>query len=179
VGLAVSALAAYLAVVVAANLVTTRYGLQPIGFGLMATAGTVFAGVALLARDAVQEFAGKRWVFAAIAVGSALSFWLGDGRIAFASAVAFLVAETLDLVVYTPIRKRSWSLAAGVSQIVGAVADTFIFLALAGFPVLAPVVTGQLVGKGYALLLIPVVVATRRVVGRRAVFRQPVHTEGA
>lgn len=179
-GRTVLAVAAYLAVVVAANLATTKYGLQPIGFGLMATAGTVFAGAALLIRDAVQDAAGKLWVvFVAIVAGSALSFWFGDGRIALASGAAFLVAESLDLAVYTPLRKRSWALAAGASQVIGAVADTFLFLALAGFPILAPIVWGQFVGKGYALLVIPAVVIARKVVSRRAVLRQPVHAEGA
>lgn len=50
---------AYLASIVLANWLTSRYGLVSMGFGLMATAGTFAAGLAFVARDAVQDAAGR------------------------------------------------------------------------------------------------------------------------
>ena len=48
--------------VVAANWAVNRYGIVPVGFGLMAPAGVYFAGLAFGLRDAVHETGGRRWV---------------------------------------------------------------------------------------------------------------------
>lgn len=150
------------ACILAANFVTSRYGMVPVGFGLMATAGTYFAGMSFVLRDALQDAAGKRWTLALIAAGAALSFILADPFIALASAVAFLSSEMADLVVYTPLRKRGYIRAAIASNIVGSFVDTVIFLTIAGFPV-QDALAGQMVGK-----LVVTAVAVAAVVGFRA-----------
>jgi uncharacterized PurR-regulated membrane protein YhhQ (DUF165 family) len=170
----VAAFAAYIAAIVAANVATTHYGLVPVGFGLTATAGTYAAGAALLLRDAVQDYAGPRWVFAGISVGAALTAFMSPA-LALASTVAFLLAELLDMAVYTPLRDRGWARAALASGIVGAVVDTYAFLALAGFPITTGTVAGQLVGKALWVTVLPVaVVLTIRQVRRGLVHRNPV-----
>jgi uncharacterized PurR-regulated membrane protein YhhQ (DUF165 family) len=73
--LALAALAGYVGSIVAANVLTSRYGLVPVWPGLLTTAGTYAAGAALLLRDVVQETAGRRAVLAAVAIGGASS-WL-------------------------------------------------------------------------------------------------------
>lgn len=160
----VPALTAYIAAIVAANWLTTRYGLIPMGFGLTATAGTYAAGAALLLRDAVQDVCGWRWVLAGIAAGAVLTAVTAPA-LALASTVAFLLAEALDTAVYTPLRERGWARAALLSGIVGAVIDTYAFLALAGFPITAQAAGGQLVGKALWVTALPVliVVAVRQV----------------
>lgn len=135
-----------LACILAANFVTTRYGLVPVGFGLMATAGTYFAGLTFVLRDALQDAAGKWWSLGVIVVGAALSFLLADPFIALASATAFLLSEVADLAVYTPLRKRGYIRAAVASNVVGAGADTVVFLTIAGFPI-QEALPGQIVGK--------------------------------
>jgi uncharacterized PurR-regulated membrane protein YhhQ (DUF165 family) len=167
------ALTAYITAIVAANWLTTRYGIVPTGFGLATTAGTYAAGAALLLRDAVQDYAGTRWVFAGIGAGAALTA-LTSPALAVASTVAFVLAELLDTAVYTPLRERGWARAALASGIAGAVADTYAFLALAGFPVTTQTVGGQLVGKMLWATALPVliVLVVRQV--RRAVHRDPV-----
>ena len=137
---------AFLGCILAANVVTTHLGMIPIGFGLMATAGTYFAGTTFILRDALQDVAGKRWTLAVIGLGAALSFLVADPFIALASAVAFGLAELADLAVYTPLRKRGYIRAAVASNIVGAFVDTVVFLTIAGFPVMAAL-PGQMVGK--------------------------------
>lgn len=171
----VTALAAYITAIVAANWLTTHYGLIPMGFGLTATAGTYAAGLALLLRDVVQDVCGWRWVLAGIATGAVLTA-VTSPALALASATAFLLAELLDTAVYTPLRDRGWARAALASGIVGAAVDTYAFLALAGFPITAQSVGGQLVGKALWATAIPVfaVLAVRQV--RRAV---PRHSLGA
>jgi uncharacterized PurR-regulated membrane protein YhhQ (DUF165 family) len=137
----------YVSSVVAANVATSHLGMVPVGFGLTVTAGTYAAGVALLARDVVQDTAGRRMVLAAIAAGAALSAWLATPQLALASGAAFAASEVADMAVYTPLRRGGWARAVLASNAVGAVVDTVLFLWLAGFPVMASL-PGQLVGKG-------------------------------
>lgn len=168
--------AALVGCVAAANWATSTLGLVPAGFGLLVTAGTYAAGLALGLRDVLHEAGGVRWVFAAIGGGVVLSLLLGDGRIALASAVAFLLAELFDLAVYAPLRKRAWRTAVAASNAVGAVVDTFVFLLIAGFPITAGLVGGQLLVKavwvtaGFLLIAEGV---------RRAVFRHRLQPAGA
>jgi uncharacterized PurR-regulated membrane protein YhhQ (DUF165 family) len=147
--------------VLAANYVTTRFGMVPVGFGLAATAGTYFAGMTFILRDTLQDTAGKAATLAVIAVGAVLSFLIADPFIALASAAAFALAELADLAVYTPLRKRGYIRAAVVSNIVGALIDTVVFLTIAGFPVMTAL-PGQMVGKLLVTLAaVAVVVAVR------------------
>lgn len=156
--------AAFLGCILAANYVTTHFGMVPVGFGLIATAGTYFAGLTFVFRDSLQDAAGKRWTLAAIAAGAALSFLIADPFIAIASAVAFGLAELADLAVYTPLRKRGYVRAAVASNIVGAVIDTVVFLWIAGFPIMQAL-PGQMVGKlliTAAAVAIVVIIRTNR-----------------
>jgi len=159
--------------VLAANLLTARYGLVPVGFGLAATAGTYAAGLCLLARDWVHDTAGRRAVLAAIAAGGLASAALAGPQLAVASASAFVVSELADLAVYQPLRRRGFIRAALASNAVGAPVDTILFLALAGFGIWAAL-PGQLLAKSTATV-IPVAV----VLGVRALLRHRLRPEGA
>jgi uncharacterized PurR-regulated membrane protein YhhQ (DUF165 family) len=138
----------YVAAVVLANVVTDRLGLVSVGFGLLVTAGTYAAGFALLARDFVHRYGGRRAALIAIAVGGVLSWMFSSPALALASTVAFVSAELVDLGVYEPIRRtKGYIRGALASNIVSAPIDTVVFLSLAGFPLTAETVTGQFVGK--------------------------------
>jgi uncharacterized PurR-regulated membrane protein YhhQ (DUF165 family) len=142
------AVAVYVAAVVLANVVTERLGLVSVGFGLLVTAGTYAAGFALLARDFVHRFGGRRWALGAIALGGAISWALSSPALAVASTVAFVSAELVDMGVYEPIRRaKGFIQGALVSNIVSAPIDTVVFLSLAGFPLTVETVVGQFVGK--------------------------------
>ena len=143
-------LIAYIATIFAANWAITTFGLVPVGFGLLAPAGVYFAGLAFTFRDLTQDALGRRWTYAAIVVGAALSGFL-SGPLAIASGVAFLVSETADFMVYTPLRERRWLLAVGLSNAVGLVVDSalFLWLAFGSLEFLA----GQIVGKTTMTLL--------------------------
>ena len=142
-GLAASA---FLGCILAANYVTTRYGMVSVGLGLTATAGTYLAGATFVLRDELQERAGKWPAVALILAGAVLSFAVSDPFIALASGVAFLASELADLAVYTPLRSRGYVRAALASNVVGSFVDTVIFLSIAGFPVWASA-PGQMAGK--------------------------------
>jgi uncharacterized PurR-regulated membrane protein YhhQ (DUF165 family) len=126
-----AAAAAVIAAVVTANRLTSEFGLVPAGFGLLVTAGTYTAGVALVARDFLHEAGGMAWVVGVLTVGTLLSVWLADPRIAGASGVAFAVSEAADTAVYAPLRRNRWRAAVMGSSAVGALVDTVLFLALA------------------------------------------------
>ncbi len=161
----------YLSTIVFANWLAARYGLVPIGFGLMATAGTFAAGLAFVARDAVQDAAGRLASIAVLAVGCAMSWFLASPTLAVASAVAFGLSELADMAVYTPLRKRGYVRAAIASNLVGAVVDTFVFLSLAGFGITSLIVAGQLTGKAYATVAVVLAVGVGRALLRHRLNR--------
>jgi uncharacterized PurR-regulated membrane protein YhhQ (DUF165 family) len=145
---------AYLATIPLANWLIGNVGtfcvpngpcLVPVGFGLSAPSGVLMIGAALVLRDAVQQLLGVRWAFAAIAAGVVLSILVAPPALVIASAVAFGIAELMDLAVYTPLRKRNLPLAVLASGVVGAVADSaaFLWLAFGSLEFMG----GQLLGK--------------------------------
>ena len=154
----VLAIVSFLASIVLANWLTSRYGLVEVGLGLLATAGAFAAGASLLARDAVQVTAGRKAALVAIVSGCIVSWFVGDGRIALASAAAFFLAELLDFFVFTTLRSRlgTFESAAVGSNIVSAPVDTLAFLAIAGFPLTAAGFAGQMVGKLVWATAVPV-----------------------
>jgi hypothetical protein len=121
---------AYLSTIVLANLTLLWVGLIPVGFGLMAPAGVLWAGLALTLRDWNQDANGRSITVGAIALGAGISA-LFDPVLGVASGVAFLVSELADFAVYTPIRKHHWLLAIFASNTVGLVIDSALFLWLA------------------------------------------------
>lgn len=154
--------AGFLACILAANYTTTHYGMVPVGFGLIATAGTYFAGLTFVLRDSLQDAAGKRAVVALIVAGALLSYLVADPFIALASGVAFLVSELVDFGIYTPLRRKGYVRAAITSNITGAFVDTVLFLWIAGFPIWAAL-PGQMVGKAAITALVVALVAAYRV----------------
>ena len=162
-GLGIALAAGYVATIVAANWAVHRYGLIPVGFGLVAPAGVWFAGLAFTLRDLTQDLLGKLAVLGVITAGAALSVSASSGRLALASGAAFAVSELADFAVYTPLRRRGWLRAVAASNVVGLVADSALFLWLAfgslGF------LAGQVVGKAWmTLLAVGVLEGVRRAV---------------
>lgn len=102
--------------------------LVPVWPGLMAPSGVLVAGAALVLRDGVHHYLGAKAAFVAIIAGSILSAVLSPASLVFASAVAFLFSETVDLLAYQPLRAKYPSTAILVSGIAGAMADSALFL---------------------------------------------------
>lgn len=165
---------AFVGCVVAANILTSRYGLVPLGLGLVVSAGTFTAGLALLVRDWLDEAGGRVWVLVAIVAGAAVSAATTPGwRLALASGLAFSVSEMADWAVYRPLRARGWAKAAVASNVAGAVVDSLLFLSVAGFPLWPGVPAQTAVKVAVTSLFVAVVVVAR------AVFRDRVRPEGA
>lgn len=154
---------AYVGTIVAATWAVATFGPIPVGFGLVAPAGVLFAGLAFTLRDLLHDAAGWRWTVAAIFAGTVASYAI-SGPLALAAGAAFLISELADLAVYAPLRKRQWIAAVTLSNTVGLVLDSVIFLSLA-FGSLA-FLPGQIWGKSavtLATVLVLTVVRARRV----------------
>lgn len=133
----------------------------PIGFGLTAPSGVLLVGVALVLRDLVQRRLGFRVALLAIGAGSILSALVAPPSLVFASAVAFLVSETVDLAIFTPLQKRGLVKAAALSSLVGLVVDSCVFLYLAFGSLMF--VEGQILAKAMMVILaLPFVAWLRR-----------------
>jgi uncharacterized PurR-regulated membrane protein YhhQ (DUF165 family) len=149
------AIVAYVLTVVAANWAIDEFGTVSVGFGLTAPAGVYFAGLAFTLRDITHDTLGRWYVLGGIAAGSVISLVQSDNAtipggvtsIAVASAAAFLLSETFDFLVYTPLRERHWIGAVVASNVVGLVADSVLFLWLAFGSM--EFLGGQIVGKGW------------------------------
>jgi uncharacterized PurR-regulated membrane protein YhhQ (DUF165 family) len=155
---------AYVATIYVANYLIKHYGPVSVGFGLVAPAGVFAAGFAFTFRDLVQRTLGRKLVVLAILVGAAAS-WTVSSQFALASATAFLVSEFADFSVYTPLEKRSWLGAIALSNTVGLVIDSFLFLTIA-FGSLQ-FLAGQIVGKAWTTAIAVAVIATTRAAYRK------------
>lgn len=160
----------YIATIFAANWLIQHVGIVSVGFGLMAPAGVYAAGVAFTLRDITHRTLGPWWTVAAILVGAALSYLISPA-FAVASACAFLLSELADLAVYTPLERKSWLGAVTLSNTVGLVIDSalFLWLAFGSLEFLA----GQVVGKAWMTLLAVALLAG----GRRAFLAWKPSTE--
>lgn len=149
----------YVATIFAANWAISTFGFVPVGLGLMAPAGVYFAGLAFTFRDLTQDALGRWWTIAAILAGAALSA-LVSPQFALASGAAFLLSETADWLVYTPLRERHWIGAVAASNAVGLTIDSALFLLLAfGSLEFLP---GQIVGKVWMTLAAVAILALWR-----------------
>lgn len=148
---------------VVANWAVNTFGVVPVGFGLQAPAAVFVVGFAFTFRDLVQESLGITAVVLAIALGAAVSAFINPA-LAFASGVAFLFSELLDLTAYTPLREWDWIGAVFVSNVIGIAVDSFVFLALATplGPDRMDYVPGQMLGKGLVMLATVAVLAAFR-----------------
>lgn len=142
--------------------------LIPVAPGVMAPSGVLMIGLALVLRDLVQRRLGLGWAWLAILAGTAISATLAPPALVLASAAAFLISETVDLAVYTPLQRRHLVLAVLLSGLAGLVVDSvaFLFIAFGDLSFLP----GQVLGKLWMILLaLPLVAWLRRSDERRGI----------
>lgn len=121
---------AYISTIVVVNLGFSYVPPVDVGFGLFSPMALV-VGFVFIVRDFAQRAVGDVLVLIPMAIGLALSYVMADPFVATASAVAFLVAEGIDWVVFTvtkkPMRKRII-----ISNAVSIPVDSFVFLYFVG-----------------------------------------------
>jgi uncharacterized PurR-regulated membrane protein YhhQ (DUF165 family) len=160
----------YVAAIVLSNWLITHVGipagpgthLTEVGFGLLAPSGVWAAGISFPARDVVQRTGGRWLGVAAIILGAAISYRISSPVIAIASGGTYLISESLDMLVYSPLQRRWFVPAVIASGCVALVTDTFVFLHWAGLWSVASF-EGLCLGKAWVILAaVPVTWAIRR-----------------
>jgi queuosine precursor transporter len=129
---------AFVALAVLANWLASKYTVHVPFTPYLAPAGVFCIGAALVLRDWIQQIAGLWWTLALVIIGGVASYLIGDAagwtglqKIAVASLVAFIVSETVEAAVFTPIRNRSLTVGVLASGMVGNALDSWLFLTLA------------------------------------------------
>jgi uncharacterized PurR-regulated membrane protein YhhQ (DUF165 family) len=131
--------ACYTGLVILANWLASAYVVHvPLTGGLSAPAGVFCIGAVLVLRDWIQQLRGLYWTMPLVYTAGLVSWAVGDlagwtalEKIAIASVVAFTVSETVEAVVFTPIRKRNLSLGVALSATIGNAIDSYLFLTIA------------------------------------------------
>lgn len=160
----------YVGLAVLANWLASAYIVKVPLSRLYAPAGVFAIGGVLVLRDWMQQLAGFWITYALVVAAAAASYFAGEAfgwtqlqKIAVASVVAFAVSETVEAVVFTPLRRRHLSLGVLASGFVGNAVDSWLFLTLA-FGSLA-FFWGQFVGKGEMILVgVALTMLRRRIV---------------
>jgi uncharacterized PurR-regulated membrane protein YhhQ (DUF165 family) len=168
---------AYVGLVVLANWLASRY-IASVGFGYVAPAGVFAIGAVLVLRDWIQQLSGLKATMAMVYVAGLASWAIGDlagwtslQKIAIASVVAFTISETVEALVFTPVRRWSLSLGVALSGTVGTALDSFVFLAIAFGS--QQFFVGQFIGKTWMILA-----GTLLTIMRRRIVPGPVAASG-
>jgi len=130
--------ACYVGLVILANWLASAYVVDIPLTPYTAPAGVFCIGAVLVLRDWIQQLRGLYWTMPLVYTAGLISWAAGDlagwtalEKIAIASVVAFTVSETVEAVVFTPIRNRNLSLGVALSGTVGNAIDSFLFLQIA------------------------------------------------
>jgi queuosine precursor transporter len=159
--------ACYLGLVILANWLASAYTVHVPFTPYLAPAGVFCIGLVLVLRDWIQQLRGLYWTMPLVYAAGLISWGVGDlagwtslEKIAIASVIAFTVSETVEAIVFTPIRNRNLSLGVALSGTIGNAIDSYLFLIIAfgslGF------FWGQFWGKSEMIAIGTLLTAMRR-----------------
>ena len=165
----------FVALVLLANWLASVYIVHVPLTPYTAPAGVFCIGGVLVLRDWMQQLGGLVRTMPLVYAAGLLSWLVGDvagwtalEKIAIGSVVAFTVSETIEALVFTPLRNRSLTLGVALSATVGNAVDSWIFLTIA-FSSTA-FFWGQFWGKNEAIAIgVLLTLARRRLVPAPAV----------
>lgn len=138
----------YLVAIIAANVITARFAPVKLGVFIIPW-GTLLIGCTFILRDLVQNKLGRTRTYivivSALVLSAVSSYLLGDTLwIVFASAISFLVSESMDTEIYTRLH-TSMSAKILFSGIVSGLFDSSIFVIVGLSPIGANFVPWDLV----------------------------------
>ena len=141
------ALAAMTLVVLSSNILV-QHPVQHLGLGDYLTWGAFSYPFSFLVTDLSNRRFGpqgaRRVVYAGFVLAVILSVVLATPRIAVASGAAFLLAQLLDIGIFTRLRDRAWWLPPFASSVVSSALDTAIFFSVAFYCGLVPGLGGTI-----------------------------------
>lgn len=165
----------YIGLVILANWLASAY-VASVGFGYAAPAGVFAIGAVLVLRDWIQQLSGLKTTMVMVYAAGVASWVIGNvagwtslQKIALASVIAFTISETVEAVVFTPVRRRNLGLGVFLSGTVGNALDSFVFLAIAFGS--QQFFVGQFIGKTWMI-----VAGTLLTVMRRRIIPTPAPT---
>ena len=134
-------LALAMALVVLFSNYLVQFPVKYLGLQNVLTYGAFSYPIAFLITDVANQKYGKslakRIVYFGFALGVFLTFYFSTNysdlisiRIAFASGIAFLVAQLIDVNIFDKLRNKIWFAAPLVSSLVGSTVDTFLFFSI-------------------------------------------------
>jgi uncharacterized PurR-regulated membrane protein YhhQ (DUF165 family) len=135
--------------VAAANGLVHVVGALPVAPGVIAPAGTLIIGLSFALRDVIHSRYGLIYALTSLPIGCIVSAVFSPG-LAVASGVTFLVSETLDMLIWSRVRRTNEELAVLISGLVVAPIDSMLFCWLAFGSV--SLAGGATVGKMWATL---------------------------
>ncbi|ATO57973.1 VUT family protein [Bartonella sp. 1-1C] len=122
-------------VAVVASNILVQY---PVGFfslDELLTYGAFTYPFAFLINDLTNRFYGpdaaRRVVYVGFIYAAFISWILATPRLAIASSTAFLFGQLLDIIVFTPLRRKTWWKAPLIAALVSSALDTILFFSLA------------------------------------------------
>lgn len=173
----------YVVSIILANFFVAWFGLVTWFGWLTFPAGAIFIGLTFSARDFVQREWGHRDVWIFMIASTVLTTIMGVilshlpvplWKVALGSALAFLIAETIDWAVYYFLKKDLiWRIC--VSNLFSTPIDSLIFVGVVfgGWSFLNPPVYGQTIVKYLSgLLVIPIILYFRKRSTERAATEQ-------
>lgn len=128
------AIAAMIVVVVASNILV-QYPVAVPGLDHILTWGAFPYPFAFIVSDLTTRrfgaFYARRVAYIGFVVAVFISIIVASPRIAFASGLAFLSSQLLDIYVFSHMRQKVWWLPPFTSSLLAAALDTFIFFSIA------------------------------------------------
>ncbi|WP_375696791.1 VUT family protein [Bartonella sp. AC70YNML] len=120
---------------VTASNILVQYPVYWFDLNELLTYGAFTYPFAFLINDLTNRFYGpsaaRRVVYAGFFAGVFVSWVLATPRLAIASSLAFLFGQLLDIIVFTPLRRKTWWKAPLAAALVGSALDTVLFFSLA------------------------------------------------
>jgi hypothetical protein len=135
--------------------------LIPIGFGLLAPPDVITVGAGLVLRNVVQRVQGFGWGLAAIAIGAALTGLMSEPPYLVASVGTFLLAQVVNMAIYTPLARHGFALAVAVASAVGGIVDSAAFMWIA-FGSLDHILELSIGKIWISVLAVPVILLSQR-----------------
>lgn len=115
----------YILIICLVNLGFEHIPLVDLGFGFFSPMAAA-VGFVFVIRDYAQRLVGH-WVLLGMAFGGALSYYLANPAIAFASVTSFLISEIVDWIIFS-VTKKPFHKRVLYSSLIATPIDTGVFL---------------------------------------------------
>tara|TARA_B100000029_G_scaffold262212_1_gene258394 strand:+ start:984 stop:1571 length:588 start_codon:yes stop_codon:yes gene_type:complete len=135
-------LALLMALIIAISNYLVQFPIQYFNLENLLTYGALSYPIAFLITDLSNRRYGKKIakkiVYLGFLFGISLTFYFSTNfsdlisiRIGFASGIAFLTAQIIDVYIFDKLRKQTWFWAPLTSSLIGSIIDTFLFFSIA------------------------------------------------